>query len=443
MTNEITSDRQTESGNGMVRPSAPGRSAYIWMYVSQAVVAVVGLLVYRWAGTNLGTEGFAEYALARRAATLLSPALLLGLGIAVTRSVAQYDGAGDRREVDGRFWSAATMVLLLHVVLAALLLLAKGFFAGLFFGDDQRVYLIGPTLLLLVGISWHGLVWAFLRGLLRLKFAAGLEMVNMGAIPLTVVLVLGRSAGGILGWTGGLMALVCLGLTIRMAFGSRARREDLVPMGRGLLSYGLPRVPGDFALGGLLSIPSLITAHLYGVELGGFVAFGATMLALAGTALSPLGTALLPQAVHYLREGRVPELRRHVYRLLTYALLLGVAGVLVAEIGMDVLIRLYLGPDFAAAVPVLRTLAFCAVPYAVFYSLRSVVDAAYHRPINTRNVFIALAVFLVLVGMFHLLAPGLLGIYVGSISAHSVLALLTWWEVRRILQRPAGHPVIG
>lgn len=51
-----------------------------------------------------------------------------------------------------------------------------------------------------------------------------------------------------------------------------------------LLRYGLPRIPGDFALAGILTIPIYWVGHIHGLEAAGRLGLGITLLNIVGAA---------------------------------------------------------------------------------------------------------------------------------------------------------------
>lgn len=57
-------------------------------FITQAIVLVAFLYVYRLIGKNLGPEGVGQYSLVKRATALLIPFLLLGLGMGIPRYIA-------------------------------------------------------------------------------------------------------------------------------------------------------------------------------------------------------------------------------------------------------------------------------------------------------------------------------------------------------------------
>ena len=109
-------------------------SMYAWMYLSNASNLMASLAVYHWVSVHFGTEGFAQYAVARRAVNLLAPAMMLGLGIALPRAIALANTRGARRGA-GAFRAAFISVSTAILILVAVARFWPADLAGVLFGD--------------------------------------------------------------------------------------------------------------------------------------------------------------------------------------------------------------------------------------------------------------------------------------------------------------------
>ncbi|MCP4291932.1 MAG: lipopolysaccharide biosynthesis protein [bacterium] len=425
---------------GEVKETPPTKSrrerleTYLWLYLARGLVLITGILVFRWASTILGADSFSEYAMSRRTISLLAPAMMLGLGVGLPRRIAMLVTEGEQKNAQAYFWAAASFLLISNGIVFFLVWAFPGQVATLFFGDSQHQSLIFPMTMLLAGLSWHNIIWAFLRGRFFFREASILEIINLVIAPVTSFLVFNQNTAQLLQATGTMVLGVCFLVSVFWAFRTQWNLSGHWQKGRELLSYGLPRVPGDFALGGLIAIPSLLAAHMFDLKTAGYVAFASTMLNLAGTSVAPLSTALLPEAAKLIRNGQKGLLKREIKRLTLVAAIISVIGVIVAEIWMPTIIKLYLGPEFSEVVPILRGFALCVLPYIQFVVLRSVVDAAHHKPINTINLLIALVCFVVATFVFGHFIEGIKAILTGALVGHSILFILTYLEIRKIFK---------
>jgi len=370
-----------------------GRQDLAWLYFATVVVLVASVLVYRLASQMLGESGFSEYALVRRTVSFLSPALMLGLGVGLPRFLAREPSETPLGSPRNLFWVSMAPLVIAHVVVTVVVLTNKDAFSSLIFGVHEMSNLVVPILWLIVGLSWHSLLKGYCRGTFRFKMASILDVLNLAVIPVMAFWLFSDSVVTVVMATGLAIVVICAGFTTTIGLPSGLSLVDMRNGVKRFLVYSLPRVPGDFAVGGLLALPSLLAANIVGPKIAGYVAFGATFLALGGAAVAPISTAMLPLASHRIRNRQWHLLRSDMSKVMGVSFAIGLLGVTIAECLMPWIIEIYLGESYAESVPILRILALGAFPYVMFCSLRSFLDAAHETAFNTRNAILALLGF--------------------------------------------------
>ena len=358
-----------------------------------AVIAVSSVAAYWIIGTLGSDETFARYALGRRIIAAGVPLMLLGLGTAVPRSVAILS-AGQRDDAQAALSGALISVL----VLAALGVTATGLFrdrlAELLYADGSAQYLVVVTSMLAATLALQGVCYGYLRG--RMRFLAA----NVYALCVFVVAQLGSIfvGRGDVAAVFGLYAAGTLAVTI-VAIGSDTKwlmfRAGFTARSwtaaSGLLRYGIPRVPGDAAFGFLMAAPSVAAGHLIGLEAAGALAFGTTLITMVGTAASPVSMMLLPHAARSLNARGIVRLRKLVTPLMRWGMYacvcVSVAGALVAP----QLLKFFAGENFGGWALAVAIVSAGAGPFLYHVFLRSVVDAAYTRPLNAYATYVAMA----------------------------------------------------
>ena len=413
---------------------------YVPTIATEFAVLITQVLVYKLAAYYLGKEGFSEYAVVRRAATFLAPLPLLGLGVGLPRYIAISRGKNNPRAAT-HYFGAAFLCVLSGIFLCLAVLNAWGHhFAFLLFGDDSYAGLVFPLSLMIFGLSLHTLAYAYFRGQLAMTRANLLQLVNYAAVPVLVFFLVGNHAASVLLWLGvlwTLVASVALGFTpIGQALTFQA--EEL----RELLRFGIQRVPGDFILMALLSLPVVFVAHRAGMQQAGFVAFGISVLAMIGALVSPIGLVLLPKASGLLASGKKAELRSHIRHIMALALLFSAGASALIWFSAPALIRLYLGPGFEAAASVLRVIVLGGVPYALFAVLRNLIDAFHRNAVTALITALSFCVFLAgeWAGSLHISVEN--QTLVALVVSLGILGGATSWECMRILRIESGPVAI-
>jgi O-antigen/teichoic acid export membrane protein len=399
------------------------------------------VLVYKLVAGALGKAGFSEYAVARRVSSLVQPLLLLGLAVGMPRYIALAEARG-KTEPSNRYFNATVAVTVSATLVCSALFAMFGHpLSFVFFGSSQYIGLLPPLATMLIGLTLHGVMYAYLRGRLAMWQANSAQFANMCVVPLLVFVAHPRSARAVLwitgaGWT--LFAALGLLLVTPIAkFNFRFNAEI-----RQLLRYGVQRVPGDFAFMALFALPTLIVTHVGGLPNGGMTALSISIVSMITGVFAPAGIILLPKVSRSLSLGALGQLRQEIMLLRNLAILIPAAGILVIELGANLILRVYLGRDFVAAASILRVSTFAALPLGVFCAMRSVTDAVYDNAVNTVNLLVVLAAFGCAGGLelvLHASTVVVLWTFVGSAA---LLAVLTNRDIQKIIDK-GGFPSAG
>lgn len=371
-----------------------------WTMLTELLVLVSGLLILKLAASLLGPAGFGEYALSRRAIALLYLPLVLGLGIAAPRYIAiARIGAMPGFSETGFATATLTAGLLPSAAIVLLLNLFPGLGAIALFGSASLARLVPPATIALAGIALHSMVYSVYRGRSEMNFANVLQVTGLAVVPVAAFLVASHDAPSVLTLTGIGWLLVSGTALFHVLHAERAGSRGAAGMNkhlRVLLKFGLPRVPGEFALVALFGIPSLLAVRAHGVVAAGQFSAALSLLTLAGGVFAPVGLVILPRASAQAASGDIPGLRRMVRKLLAGGILLAIAGVVIGELVIPELVRWYFGAAFLPAIPYFRTVLLGAIPYSLYILMRNVLDALDVKAVNSRNLLIALGLVVVL-----------------------------------------------
>lgn len=356
------------------------------------------LLALKLAAARWDTAGFGEYVLARRTLNLLQLPVLGGMGLAVTRYVARAHSARDGR-AEFRFFAAGLLIVLATLAIANLVLAAAPqVVSGALFGASS-VPLLRAVAVATTGLVLHGLAYGMLRGRLSMVKANLLQALNLGVLPLLVLAWPGWTVPTVLSGLGCAWILTS-SATIASVLRSTGHLSDGVSgtgeAARALLWYGLPRVPGEFALGALFTLPVTFAAHRAGAAQAGFIGLGISLLSMAGSLFAPLGQIVLPTVSRLAASDDRHRIGGRSWRLAGTCVALAVGGAALAIVLAPLIVPRFLGPGFAAAVPDIQILLLGLPPYVAYIVLRAVLDGVHTQPLNAKNLLVALGAFAVL-----------------------------------------------
>lgn len=406
------------------RPLLPAISRDSLLTYATEGLALLGMVL----SFRLAAEGSKVdldlYVIARRTVAFLFPVVLMGAMVGLTRYVAMSPSP----EVARRYLlGAMSWVLPLGALISLIGFVFAKPLAWMLFDDHGRADLVPPIGIMTVGIALHGVAYGYLRGRASIVMANALQLAVLAVGPCLAFLLFTEMPAVLwftaLSWTIAPLLSVLPDMLAGSAGPiSRERGE--------LLRYGLPRVPGDVALGALLTIPGYVALRTYGLGLSGEVGFGATLLNIAAAVFSPVALLLLPAASAQLARGDHGGLAKRVTSMSGLILAASIALTVGFELLAAPALRIYLGEAGEAYVPMSRLIFIGALPFAYFNGMRSLLDAYFRTPRNGINLSKSF-VLLLLGSAFHLLVPTpwyTMGIVL--VVALTYLGLVTWRDVR-------------
>lgn len=405
------------------------RRDYVTTFITEALVIAGYLLAFKLVADNLGASGFGEYALARRTLSLLLPLGVLGLDIGITRYVS-YAAADHSQRAAGYAPAGLILMAVPVVIMSAVLLLFSAFWAQVFFGSEKYATTVTSIPALLAGGALHVAAYGYLRGLAKIQKANLLMTINHVAVPVLSIVLFGHSVSAILTAMGVGWALVSLAPLVRLPRTTVNLRERIKELAR----FGIPRTPGDVVQLLLFAMPGILVAHTSDIRVAGVVAFGVAAVSMIGSGLTPVSFVLLPVAARLFASGSIRQLRTEILEVVGITMAGAVVLVVILEVFAGPIVGVYLGPGFSGLVDTLRLTLLGALPWGVFVTLRSVIDARHIRPINARNMVISFAGFVVLAFLLPRVTDATTSAVLAFVIALYILATLTIIEVNRIAE---------
>lgn len=398
---------------------------------------ISGIVLTSMVGRELGVKSLSEYLLLRRVLTWVLAATMVGLTTGLPRYVAHAFGHR-KNEEHGYFLAALLCLIPAALVTGVILILARRHFALWFFGNFRETGLVMALAVLLFGFAIHRAVGGYYRGLLEMKQANLLELCNTVLLPLAVVITqLHRMPIGAMMFTIGVLmtlssSLFAVPLVLRLHWASSWKK--LSPHFRELLSYGVPRIPGEFGSATLMVLGPILAAHYMNIGAISPLLLGLNILMVIGYAAGPLGSMLLSKVSMMLGQNQQEELRTRMRLLVVGILEISVFASLQLVIYADVVVRAWVGRGFDKDMNVIRVIMLAIPFYLFFVALRSTIDAATVKPLNTANVLISLGVYGGLMIAWKVVFPGrslLIGIAGSLLLSLVLLALLTAHTFRK------------
>jgi O-antigen/teichoic acid export membrane protein len=399
---------------------------------SSVLVLLCNLVMYRLASFHLGVDGFSQYAIARRILSFVLPLVCVGIGVALPRKIAETEVLHNHFRTATCFMTSLSIVLPVAIFIASIINIFPNQFSFLILGNEKYNFLAPPLGICIIGLSLQALCYSYLRGRMYIRVASFFQVGVSAILPL-VSFYLSLTSITFLFWYIGIFSILAsFPIIIGVTFHSNWKLE--LPMARALFSYGIRRVPGDFALGGLFALPSIICAHFISLSEAGMVAFGASILNMATTVMAPFSLILLPHSTRLIKANMLSLLRVQVNKILLGCVIFSLIGIILSQMLAEIGIGYWLGAEHLKYIFIVRYMIFGILPYAIYISLRSVLDAAFFKAVNANNIYISLTVFIGSFFISTLIFKSSYSIIISFLIGLVILSMLTYYQTWRFMK---------
>jgi O-antigen/teichoic acid export membrane protein len=383
----------------------------------------LSFVIFRVANERMADIAFSEYTLSRRNISFLQPLLMIGLGVAVPRYVSIHP------KRDSFLPASLILMTIVSLLFLLVLTLGSGLFSNLFFGDGTYQNYILPLCILLIGYGYHAILYGYLRGKKEVYFSNLIQLVNIGFLPISVLLYT-QNVQQLLLLNGVFLLISCLifGLYVFIKRQIQIDFQSCWEDAKLMLNFGLPRILGDFALLSMLTFPTYIVLSLQkNVLTGGDVAYSITLLNLVGAAFGPLSLVLLPEIGGFLAEKRIDLIKKRFYVFVLLGIILTLIGYLTFYFFHEFILKLLLGKDHRNEIfDIAQIVLLGSFGYVLYIILRSFLDAIHVKAKNATNLMIALTVYIAMAGYgYSMHVKSITYIYYFVISLNT-LGLLTF-----------------
>ncbi len=403
---------------------------YIITFFTEFLILFLGIIVYKIVNERFNNTQFTEYNLFRRSSSLFQPLIMCGLGVSIPKFTSKYLNRNSLLIV-GFF-----ILFIVVSLFGSVFLIFHEFFSVLLFGNKIYSNLIFLLVLMLFGAGFHSIVYGYLRGKFLYGYANIFQLFNIGLVPVLTLFVYKDISNvfflnSIIWIISSVIVFIFLVLFYKPKINKVVIKHDLIK----LLYFGLPRIPGDFALLILISLPSFIVLHIYNdFKLAGFVAFSTTMLNLVGAAFGPIGLILLPETNRLIKNKEIDKLKKITRKILIITTVLIFIGLVIFSLFPSFFLDLLVSETDVKLISACKIMLLGGFGYALYLNLRSILDAFYFKPVNSVNLLKTLffLILMVLITWYFNLSFEYL-LYSFSISM-SLLGLLTYYKVISILK---------
>lgn len=404
---------------------------YAFTFLSFAFVGVGNMLIYYLIPifqSSVNSEIFAVY---KKTSSLLLVVFIAGMGVAIPKFVLEND-----KEKSLLFFLIGFLFSIFITTIALFLFLVyPEYFGQILIGKD----LLFKDILCLFSMIFSGIIngtiYSYFRGIYVIN-KANLLIIVISLIQISLVIFF-KDIYTYIVVSASIIALVSLFFLFSYTnFFSQIKRIKINEFlkFKKIMSYGLLRVPGDFALEGLTSLPVILTTSALGIMMGGQMAYAMTVFGLILAVMSPINFIMLPKVSIAMNIEKDFEKAQKIIKQ---------SAIIILPLIMVTCIVLFFLADFISSYvfhsneplilsKYIRFICFAVLPYSVYSLLRSVIDAWYKYPLNSFNCIISLFVFF---GVHFILDSYENGLLISVLFGYTFLGSSTYFSYVKIFKK--------
>lgn len=418
----------------------------------QIIIMVISFLVNKILSNYVSTDEFGIYNIAKRFTDVLTYIILLAMGIAIPKYLAERKSVNDEAGVH-LYWVASLILvfgatLIVGIVVAFARVPVMKWMFGV--GGYEKYALV--SLLYALGSALATLISSYCRGV-GYYYRYNIIQIAVQILFFVVVLIFSSQAFYILLFSGLAYLLFDIVVLIyyfiknrKLTIKYKSPKNYLKPM-KELSIYGLPRVPGEFVLFAYNLVPLVIISNKFNLTQSAYFSASLSVNSTITSAFGFIGIILLPAVSSAIATRQFDKVDKNITFLAILYVIVSVLGILFIYFCGEWIIKLLYSEEYIPAVSLLAITSIAVLPRSIFLLLRNPIDAVAKLPFNTINLGISFAITclgMALTNSIQLCA----WVYVIGYGVLALLSFVTWMFCRRrviksIKAEASENPVSG
>ena len=392
-----------------------------------SVVTIVCLVVLmRVLAIGLGPDDFGAFSLVRRIFSTIEPLSSLAMGVAITRFVALYDDTNERNYV---LLAGCLLSLVFAVLLFAVFNVFSIELGSIIFHDQVRYSdLFFSMTLMFIGYSIFISVYAFYRGVGEMGKANLWQLLVIAVGPLIASFFYssGDELAALVLLFAILMylAIIPLFIQLRKICIRNFDKKKLEAHLRSLFFYGMPRVPGYLLYGALLAVGPLWAPYMGSLREAGYLVIGQSILRIVESGTEAFGRVALPKITALHNKNGKHGISGEITNLVSFLIHIGIFATIHLYIWTDLIVVVWLGENFIEAAWTIKILILSILPFLMFVTLRTVIDAVEVKAVITLYLLVGFLVTIATSFLLSLFGIGAISLAIGTSCGIFVLGVL-------------------
>jgi O-antigen/teichoic acid export membrane protein len=384
---------------------------------------------------HLGVEGYGEFNIIKKTATVLAYVMIGGMGIALPRYLSIYRVQNAVIKEKIFFTAALVVVLCLSLITTVVVTMFKQPIMNFIFNNTPKQDYFAPLLLYAFSSCISVYLFSFFRG------KGNYVKSNLTQWAVQILLLAGcfftfvSLAFVFYLWSFTVIAYSLHYLLKELASFKKEMSnvfKNIVKPVKQLLQYGLPRTVGDFLLFSFAAYPLIAINRKFGMAVAGLFSVAVAINTMIIPLFSFMGAILLQRTSESYAANNIKPLLRIINKIAWGYVTMAVAMAIIITCFSPFIICTFFDSNFLEASPICTVISWSLIPNAIYLLLRNPLDALSVFPHNTFNLlvcFVALAV-----GMHYAdTVKSFCSVYLLSYVVMAIMSWISWTVCKKQL----------
>ncbi len=397
----------------------------------QILVMILSFVLNKIISNQYSISDFGVYNLAKRFASVITFVMLMAMGIAIPKYVAEAKAKKNKSLMESYMRNGLKIIILMFVLLTVILLIKKELWAKFIFGTVELHNLIIILSFYSLGNCLITYAYSFYRGIDDFIKYTIINLILQIIFIVSAIFVRDNLNKLYMLWS---ICAVIYGMceifiiyrknnfSLRTCNGDSQSFNDL-------FVYSLPRVPGEFILFAYTLVPLTIISNKFGNLQVGYFSAALSINSLITPLFSLVGTILLPLVSGSRFNNNEDEVNKKI-KVLGY-IYIGVSVLVIAFVYLlgKPLLTLLFNSEYTKSFDIVKIMIISIIPNAYYLLLRNPLDGKSKFPYNTICLTISFIIYIILL----LLSSSVKMCAYATIVAYTilgVLSLICWNKIK-------------
>lgn len=398
----------------------------------QMIVMLLSFVLNKIISNQYSVDDYGIYSILKRFSSVITFVMLMAMGIAIPKYVAEADAKKNHELMEDYMISAISVICVMFVVITMILFGFRKIGSKLIFNNDLYKNYMLIICLYSFGNCLVTYVYSFYRGINHFVKYSIINIILQLLYIVPTLFVQGNLYNLYLVW--GVFCIIysiaelCI-IFKQYKFSLSQMRRKLVVL-KELLIYSVPRVPGEFILFAYTLVPLTIISYKFGTKQVGYFSAALSINTLITPLFSLVGTILLPLVSGSKFNNTEKEVNKKI-RILAYIYtVVSILAIIFVYFFGEILLVILFNREYVKSIALVRIMIVSIIPNAYYLLLRNPLDGKSKFPYNTVCLLISFIVYIVLL----LFASDIKMCAMDTIVAYTVLGILTfisWCKVSK------------